>query len=162
VPNNHLATYLKDHDAGSEAALQILDHIEASHGDGAAGQMARTLRPEFLDERRQLRSLLETLDDSPSISRRVAGWLSEKAVRLKLAADDPADGALRLLEAVELLGLGVHGKLGLWKALAANQAMVAALAAVPLERLIRQAESQRALIESVRLEAARNVIAENA
>lgn len=159
---NHLATYLKDHDAGSEAALQILDHIEASHGDGAAGQMARTLRPQFLEERRHLQSLLEKLDDSTSVSRRVAGWLSEKAVRLKLAADDPADGVLRLLEAVELLGLGVYGKLGLWKALAANRAIVPALAAVPLERLILQADSQRALIESVRLEAAQHVIGESA
>ena len=162
MPHTHLATYLKDHDGGSEAALEILDHLEAAHGTEAAGQMARTLRPQFLDERRQVRTLLESLGESTSVSRRVAGWLSEKALQVKLLVDDPAGGSLRLLEAVETVALGVHGKLGLWKALADNQSAVPALATLQLPPLIAQAEAQRALIETVRLEAARRVLADTA
>ena len=125
--SSDLAIYLKDHDAGSEAALQILDHLEKQHSEGAVGDMVRTLRPQFHGERAHVHTLLESLDDSFSAPRRLVGWLSEKALQLKLMADDPDNGPLRLLESVELLGLGVHGKRGMWKALDANKACVAVL-----------------------------------
>jgi hypothetical protein len=156
VSRNHIAIYLKDHLAGSEAALEILDHLERTHGTGMVGDMVRRLRPEFIGERTELTRLLDQLDASTSVPRRVFGWLSEKALELKLIADDPGDGTLRLLEAVETLKLGVHGKLGLWKALAANEQLVPVLATVQYEPLIRQAEAQETLIESVRIGAARS------
>lgn len=159
MSTKELATYLKDHHAGSEAALEILDRIEKSHGGGAAGAMVKRLRPEFLAERAQLVELLSQLDDAVSAPRRVMGWLSEKGLELKLLADDASAGSLHLLESVEMLGLGVHGKLGLWKALAESQHLVPALSKVDFAPLITQAESQSALIESVRLGASRAVIA---
>ena len=57
-----------------------------------------------------------------------------------------------------MLGLGVHGKRGMWKALDANKDCVAVLAQVPFAALIAQAEAQEALIESVRMSAAKEVI----
>jgi hypothetical protein len=160
VSRNHIAIYLKDHLAGSEAALEILDHLERTHGTGMVGDMVRRLRPEFIGERQELARLLDQLDASTSVPRRVFGWLSEKALELKLIADDPGDGTLRLLEAVETLELGVHGKLGLWKALAANEQLVPVLSTVQYEPLIRQAEAQETLIESVRLDAAQSAFVE--
>ena len=156
--SSDLATYLKDHDAGSEAALQILDHLEKQYGSGPVGDMARTLRPQFLSERSQVHRLLTSMDDSFSAPRRLFGWLSEKALQLKLMADDPDNGPLRLLETVELLGLGVHGKRGMWKALEANKDCVSVLESVPFAALIAQAEAQEQIIESVRLSAAKDVI----
>jgi hypothetical protein len=157
VSTSDLATYLKDHDAGSEAALQILEHLEKDHG-GALAEMARTLRPQFEGERTQVHEILESLDDSVSASRRLFGWLSEKALQLKLKADDPDDGPLRVLETVEMLALGVHGKLGMWRALDANKSCTRVLQTVPFEKLIAQAEGQEMLIEAVRLNAAKEVI----
>ena len=116
MPNSDLATYLKDHDAGSEAALQILDHLEKNH-EGPVAEMARVLRPQFEGERAQVHKILRSLDDSFSAPRRIIDWLSEKALQLKLRADDPDDSPLRVLETVEMQGLGVHGKLGMWRAL---------------------------------------------
>ena len=156
--SNDLAIYLKDHDAGSEAALQILDHLEEHHGAGAIGNMARTLRPQFHSERAQVHALLHSLNDSFSAPRRLFGWLSEKALQLKLMADDPDNGALRLLETVEMLGLGVHGKRGMWKALEANKESARVLETMSFAELIAQAEAQEALIETVRLIAAKEVI----
>jgi hypothetical protein len=92
-------------------------------------------------------------------SRRVFGWLSEKGLELKLKADDPSDGALHLLEEVEMLALGVHGKRGLWVALAENRASIPALATEDYVALIAQAEAQRALIETVRLAGAKAAFA---
>ena len=157
MPASDLATYLKDHDAGSEAALQILDHLEKRHG-GAVAEMARTLRPQFEGERAQVRRILLSLGDSFSAPRRIFGWLSEKALQLKLKADDPDDGPLRVLETVEMLGLGVHGKLGMWRVLDANKSCSLVLQTVPFAKLITQAEGQELLIETVRLEAAKEVI----
>jgi hypothetical protein len=159
VSNNHLATYIKDHFAGSEGALAILDHIERAHGAGAAGDMARTLRPQLESERVVLTRILAALGEEVSLTRRVFGWLSEKGLELKLKADDPSDGALHLLEEVEMLALGVHGKRGLWVALAESRGRVAALATEDYAALIAQAEAQRALIETVRLAGAKAAFA---
>jgi hypothetical protein len=161
VSRKHVATYLNDHFAGSQAALEILDHLESSHGTGTVGEVARRLRTEIIDERKVIKSLLDQLDASASVPRRVAGWLSEKALELKLIADDPGDGYLRLLEAVEALKLGVHGKLGLWEALQASEDIMPVLATVEYQPLIRQAEAQETLLESVRLEAARSAFADS-
>lgn len=154
MSNKHLATYIKDHFAGSEGALAILDHVEKVHG-GSAAAMAQTLRPQLQGERAVLSRLLASLDTEESLPRRVAGWLSEKGLELKLKMDDPTDGALHLLEAIEMLALGVHGKRGLWVALDASRGKIPALATEDYDALIAQAESQRALLEVVRLEGAK-------
>jgi hypothetical protein len=160
VSSKHLAVYLKDHLAGSQAGLEILEHIEATHGNGSVGDITRRIRSEIVGERKVLQQLLDRLDASPSVPRQVVGWMSEKALELKLYADDPGDGALRLFEAVEAIKLGVHGKLGLWKALEANASAVPVLASVDYGFLIKQAETQEELLELLRLEASRAAFAE--
>jgi len=160
VPKQHLAIYLKDHLAGSEAGLAILEHIEAAHGVGRIADITTRIRREIEEERQVLARLLDQLDASTSVPRRVAGWMSEKMMELKLVIDDPGDGALRLFEAAEAIKLGVHGKLGLWKALQANAQDNPVLATVDYEPLIRQAEEQEALLEMLRLEASRAAFAE--
>jgi hypothetical protein len=161
VSKKHLATYLNDHLGGSEAGLEVLSHIESKHGAGSVGDITRRIRSEIVDERKVLMQLLDALGESTSVPRRVAGWLSEKALELKLYADDPGDGALRLFEAAEAIKLGVHGKLGLWKALEANAHVVPELATVDYQRLIKQAEEQEMLLEMMRMEAARVAFAES-
>jgi hypothetical protein len=162
VSKQHLAIYLKDHLAGSEAGLEILEHIEAAHGVGRIAEITTRIRREIEGERQVLARLLAQLDASTSVPRRVAGWMSEKALELKLIADDPGNGALRLFEAVEAIKLGVHGKLGLWKALEANAEQIPALATVDYGVLIKQAEEQETLLEILRLEASRAAFAESA
>ncbi|MBA2685849.1 MAG: hypothetical protein H0U66_15295 [Gemmatimonadaceae bacterium] len=162
MSNNNLATYLKDHFAGSDGALAVLDHIEREHGNGAAGAMARMLRPQFQSERQVLEALLAGLNDESSMPRRVFGWLSEKGLELKLRLDDSSHGPLHLLEAVEMLALGVHGKRGLWTALDASRAAIPALGNVDYAHLTKQAEEQRTLIESVRMSAAQSAFSPQA
>jgi len=161
VSKQHLAVYLKDHLAGSEAGLQILEHIEADHGVGRIAEITTRIRREIEGERQVLTRLLEALDASTSVPRRIAGWMSEKALELKLIADDPGNGALRLFEAVEAIALGVHGKRGLWRALAANAQDIPVLATVEYEPLIRQAEAQEELLELLRIEASRAAFADS-
>ena len=39
MANEHLATYLNDHLAGSAVTLELLDQLEATHSDGTLGEM---------------------------------------------------------------------------------------------------------------------------
>jgi hypothetical protein len=64
------------------------------------------------------------------------------------------DHLARLLESLEVVGLGIHGKLALWQALkTAAEELPPLRGPVDYERLTRRAEEQRRRIEIVRLEA---------
>jgi len=45
MANEHLATYLNDHLAGSVVALELLDQLEATHYDGALGDFFSSYAP---------------------------------------------------------------------------------------------------------------------
>jgi hypothetical protein len=73
--------------------------------------------------------------------------------------DDRTTGALRLLESVEAVALGIEGKLALWRGLSAAAETTPELRAVDYERLLQRASEQRRRIEAIRLEAAKSVLA---
>lgn len=150
----HVATYLNDHLAGSTAALDLLEHLEAAHpGTEVAGVLAG-LRADILADRGELEALIARLGVATSGVRQAVGWVAEKVARLKLRVDDPAGGPLRLLESVEAVAVGIHGKGSLWRALAA----VPALRGPDYDRLAARADEQRGRIEAVRLAAARDAL----
>jgi hypothetical protein len=64
-----------------------------------------------------LRQLAERAGVGGRTVKELAGWLGEKVSRLKLRHDD--NDGLGLLEALEFLEIGIHGKSELWRALAA-------------------------------------------
>jgi hypothetical protein len=88
--------------------------------------------------------------------RQAMAWFSEKVAELKLRLDDSANGALRLLEAFEALALGIEGKRALWRALGA--VAHAMPPDVDFSRLERRATEQRAQVEKLRLDAAREAL----
>jgi hypothetical protein len=153
MANAHLATYLNDHLSGAVAALELLERLETEH---AGSDLARTLgelRSEIQDERQMLKELMEQQQIDHSRPRQAAAWLAEKASQIKLRFDDPADGALRLFESLEAIGLGVEGKRSLWLALAAAE--VSAPPGVEFKQLAQRSADQRARIEELRQAAAR-------
>src|SRR5437588_9890899 len=119
MAEQHLATYLNDHLAGSVVALEMLDHLEKTHASTPLAARFASLRAEIQADRAELESLMGRLQVSASVPRRAMAWLTEKFARLKLRVDDPEGGPLRLLEAVEAVSLGIEGKRLLWLALAA-------------------------------------------
>jgi hypothetical protein len=149
----HLATYLNDHLAGATAALELLEHLEGAHPDLAA--FLRQLRRDIEEDRADLVALIDRVGAEPGTMRRAAAWVAEKFARLKLRVDDLADGRLRLLEALEVVAIGVHGKGSLWRALR----VVPAARGPDYDRLIARADEQRERIETVRLDAARAAFA---
>src|SRR5947208_11837630 len=155
MSSKDLATYLNDHLAGAMTALELLSHLESAYAGTKVEGWAAALRTDVEADRRQLEGLMARWGVSQSPPRKVSAWVGEKLAELKLRLDDPAAGALRLLEATEALSVGIEGKRSLWRALAAVADESADLRGVDYDRLIRRAEDQRSRAETVRLEAAK-------
>jgi len=153
---DHLATYLNDHLAGAVAAIEMLEQLEHQYAGSPVGRFATGLRVDVEADRKELEALVRRLGVSESGTRKATAWLTEQVARLKLRFDDPAGGALRLLESIEIVALGIEGKRALWGSLAAAAERGAtALQGIDYARLTERADEQRRRAETVRLEAAR-------
>jgi hypothetical protein len=152
MSTNVLTTYLNDHLAGSVAALELLDLLLSTAPDGEHEPYIR-LRGEVEEDQRVLRDLIERLGGKESRVRKAAAWLTEKLGRAKFRFDDEGDGELRTMEALEALGLGIQGKLALWRALEAV-AFRSELMGLDFSQLQQRALDQFDRVDRLRLRAA--------
>jgi hypothetical protein len=155
MANEHLATYLNDHLAGSVVAVELMENLEAAYAGTPIATFINDLRMEVEADQRELEELMSRLEISQSRTRQVSAWLTEKVTELKLRIDDSAQGNLRLLESLEALSLGIEGKKSLWLALAAAAEISPQLRLVDYERLKQRAEEQRSRVELKRIEVAK-------
>ena len=150
-----LATYLNDHLAGSVAALELVDRLRRLSEGTEREQLFVSLRVEIEEDQEIVKRLLRSVGGKESMIRNAAAWLTEKVGEAKLELDDSGTGQLRLLEALETLGLGIQGKLGLWRALGAATSREPGIEQLDLARLERRARDQFDRVEALRLLAAR-------
>ncbi|HUS12101.1 MAG TPA: hypothetical protein VMZ30_16670 [Pyrinomonadaceae bacterium] len=155
MANEHLATYLNDHLAGSVVAVELMENLEAAYAGTLIANFVNGIRMEVEADQRQLEELMSRLEVSESRTRQVSAWLTEKVTELKLRLDDSAHGNLRLLESLEALSLGIEGKKSLWLALAAAAEISPQLRLLDYERLQARAEEQRSRVELKRIEIAK-------
>ena len=80
----------------------------------------------------------------------MAAWTAQKASRFKLNLEEP----LGIFEAVEMLALGVQGKLALWNAIRVVQADDNRLAGLNIDELVSRAIKQYEALEELRLQLA--------
>jgi hypothetical protein len=158
MADEHIATYLNDHLAGSVVALELLDHLVATHSESDLSTFFRQLRADVAADRDELQRLMESLDIGESRTRKASAWLTEKMTELKLRLDDPKDGPLRLFESLEALSLGIEGKRSLWIALTAATEKSPALGLLDYEHLTQRAQEQRDQVETLRIETARKAL----
>ena len=158
MANQNLATYLNDHLAGSVAALELLEYLEKTQTGKAMGRFVPELRADIAADRRELEALMARLHIAASPSRAAAARLAERMTEIKLRLDDPAGGALRLLEILEALSAGIEGKRLLWRALAAVAEDAPALRLTDYGRLEQRAQEQRQRVEMARLETAKTAL----
>ncbi len=115
----------------------------------------RGLRAEIEEDQQIVKLLIRSMGGKESKMRKAAAWLTEKVGEAKLEWDDSGNGQLRLLEALETLGLGIQGKMGLWRALSAASSQEPEIAKLDLARLERRARDQFERVEAQRLLVAR-------
>jgi hypothetical protein len=151
----HLTNYMKDHFAGSVAAIELLNHLISSNRGKTDEQFFARLRDEVVEDQEALRGLLRDLDAESGAIRNTTAFLSEKLARIKLLLENPSGGQLARLEKLEALALGIEGKRSLWDALLTVAEEIPALRKVDLASLGQRADDQRKRVEVRRLEAAR-------
>lgn len=147
-----LGIYLNDHLAGSVGAVEMLERaIEDNAGTPLAAGLTPLLSA-IREDQQVLRGVLERLEVGESPLKKAGAWLMEKAGRVKLG--DTGEGALRRLEMLEALSLGIRGKHALWRSLRRVAERHDALAGVDFGALERRAGEQYESVEAYRLEAA--------
>ncbi len=107
--HHHLSTYLNDHLAGSVMVIHLLEHLQETQASNGMKPFLRRLHDEVVADRLTLEALMQQAQVGKQPHRPATAWLVEKLGRLKLWLDDP-DGALHLLEALELVEVGIEGK----------------------------------------------------
>jgi HEAT repeat protein len=155
VMNSPLVTYLHDHLAGARFAIDLLEELYRQEVDSDVARAAATLLTEIKEDRSILENYLNTLNHDESLLKDVAAWVAQKAGRLKLDLDDP----FGLFEAVEILSLGVLGKLALWNALRALRNAGEPVEGLDLDGLIGRAREQHQQLEMLRISLAVRVLA---
>lgn len=116
-----LHSYLNDHLAGSVTAIHLLEHLIARHAGTGFGDMLRRMLDEVRADQNTLKQILAALGGQESPLKKAGGWLMEKVARAKPNAAPLTYTDLDRLVELELLVLGVHGKLLLWEALQASR-----------------------------------------
>lgn len=159
MAERYIATYLNDHLAGSVVALELLDHLIATHANADLAAFFQQLRADIAADRDELQGLMKHLGIGESRTRKVSAWLAEKMTELKLRLDDPEAGLLRLFESLEALSLGIEGKRSLWIALEAAAEETPARRILDYERLKQRAQQQRDRVETLRIQTARKALA---
>jgi hypothetical protein len=158
MANKQIATYLNDHLAGSIAALELLEYLEAAHAGTPLERFFAELQKEVDADRQELEALMSRLQVDQSRIRQATAWVGEKLTQLKLRVDDSAGGALRLLEALEVLSLGIAGKEAMWQAMRVVAEKAPQLQRADYEGLVKRAEEQRHRVEVERLEVAKKAL----
>jgi hypothetical protein len=151
--NKNLAAYLNDHLAGSIAAIELMDDLIKASDDESLKRFLAGLKAEIESDQKILEKLIERADEDQKTSRKVAAWLSEKAARMKFKAAGEDFGGLGLVQALEMLALGIRGKELLWRALSKSSAPV--LRDLELTDLEQRAIEQQQRVEDRRVEAAK-------
>lgn len=147
-----IGIYINDHLAGSVVGGELAKRAASNNEGTELGDYLARLADEIDGEREVLKGLLEHFEVGQNRFKQPIAWAAEKAGRLKPNGQITGYSPLSRLVELEGLTLGVTGKLGLWRALAATQS---GLESFGLEGLIAQAEEQQLQLETFRIEAAR-------
>jgi hypothetical protein len=151
--NDNLAAYLNDHIAGSVAALELIDDLIKASDDESLKRYLADLKSEIESDQKVLEQLINRADEKESVVRKTAAWLSEKAARAKFKIAGEDFGGLGLVQALEMLALGIRGKELLWRGLQDSGYMPPS--GVDFPKLEQRAIEQQQRVEGKRLEAAR-------
>jgi hypothetical protein len=155
---NPLSIYLNDHFAGATLGVELARRAASNNEDNPYGEVLAKIAEEIEQDRRSLSEVMDRLSVRRDRVKVAASWLGEKATRLKPNDELLGYSALSRLEELELLSLGVEGKLSLWQALRRTHGDDSRLRGVDLDELIERARSQRRRLERQRRRAAEEAL----
>jgi hypothetical protein len=145
----YIGTYLNDHLAGSTVGMRLARRAAKENRDSEYGTVLERLAEEIEEDRATLQDLMKHLKVRRDPVKALTPAVAETLGRLKLNDELTGYSPLSRLEELELLSLGVEGKLAMWRALRPNLE-----APVDFDELIARATSQRRRLERLRVKAA--------
>jgi hypothetical protein len=149
-----LKIYLNDHLATLTAGIELTKRSGSSNRGTPLGKFLGELQSEFETDRDELLEVLSLLDLSSDPLKRTAGWLVEKAGRLKF--NGRLVGYSDLSRLIELEGLAAiaMANAALWRSLGEVAPARAQLARFDFEAMAQRAGRQRIRLEEFRSAAA--------
>jgi hypothetical protein len=155
-----LAIYLNDHLAGATGGLELARRVRSSNADDPEfGQPLARICVEIEADRESLKGVMEALGVRRQCLKPAAAWAGEKLGRLKLNGQLRGYSPLSRLLEVELLLLGVTGKLRLWRAL--RESLGERAGQHDLDELQARAVRQRDRLEELHRGAAARALSES-
>jgi hypothetical protein len=113
-----LAIYLNDHLAGSTLGVELCRRLRSSNReDSELGQPLAELCEEIEADRETLARLMDRLGIRRSVVKPAAAWVAEKLGRFKLNGQLTGYSPLSRLAEIEVLAIGITGKMQMWRAL---------------------------------------------
>ncbi|MFD7030205.1 transaldolase [Streptomyces sp. NPDC059917] len=149
-----LAIYLGDHYAAATGGLELFRRAADARKDEQDGRVLADLADQVDEDRDALATIMTDLDISTSQPKTTAGWLAEKAGRLKTNGHLFSRSPLSDVLEAEAMLTGVHGKAACWRTLRALAQTDSRLSAADLDVLLVRAERQSTTLEEVRSAAA--------
>ena len=149
-----LRVYLNDHLAGATVGAGLARRLADGEGNWSGAADLERLAEEVNEDHRTLLQLMSVLGISV---RQYKVWLArigERASRLKFNLRIAARSPLSRLLELEVLRLGVEGKLAAWRTLRTRAETEPRLDIAQLDSLIERAERQIELLEGLRVHAA--------
>jgi hypothetical protein len=151
-PATMLSIYLNDHHAGSTLGVELARRLRSSNEDDPAlGPTLVELCGDIEADRATLERLMDRLGVTRDPVKPALAWAAEKLGRLKLNGQLSGYSPLSRLVELELLRIGVTGKLQMWQALAHTLGRVDEF---DFEQLAERAERQRERLDELHLAAA--------
>jgi phage terminase Nu1 subunit (DNA packaging protein) len=157
VSDQALGAYLNDHLAGSVGAVEMVERAIVENADNRLGRRLAEILEEIKKDQAVLQDLIERLGAKEDRLKKAGAWLAEKAGRVKLGGTGESSELARL-EVLEILGIGMQGRLALWRALRVVQERYPAIQNLDLDLLEKRAVGQHDRVEEWRLEAAKEVL----
>ena len=105
--------------------------MQDGNGNQQLGIFAAKLLPQIEEDYVVLEGIAHQLAGDVGTLKEVAGWLAEKASRVKLRLG--GDASIGAFESLEMLSLGVLGKLKLWQVLSLIAAEVPCLSGIDFD-----------------------------
>ena len=154
-----LGIYLNDHLAGATGGVGLARRMAGAADPGSEpARVLSTLVAEITQDRAALIKIMGTLGILVRGHKVFAGWVGEKAGRVKLNGHLLTRSPLSELEETELLRLGVEGKTAGWRSLRSLAERDSRLDADQLDDLIERAKRQSDTLETLRVGIAERVL----
>ena len=154
MSNKYLSIYLNDHLAGAAAGTELAKRTASSNRGTEFSEPLERIATAIDEDKASLEEIMSALGIQKNPFKESAGWIAEKAGRLKLNGQLRGYSPLSRVIELEALVSGVTAKLAAWEVLDGLTENEPQLNGELVAGLIKRAMAQRDELDALRLSAA--------